>query len=923
MHPTYALGKAITMTLPVLSTKLYAPPLRTNWVKRNRLIQRIEDGAQQGRRLTLISAPAGFGKTTLVSEWMHADHFDRQSVWLSLDQSDNDPLQVLHYLIAALKQTDPSIGASVETALQSRQPPPIVNLIGLLINDIAAAGKQILLVLDDYHQIQLAEVHQMIEHLLERQPQTLHLAILTRQDPPLPLPRLRARGQITEIRERDLRFSESEAESFFHQTMGLDLQSSAINTLATRTEGWIAGMQLAAIALQEATDDGSINDFITTFAGSDRYIVDYLVTEVLNSQPERVSEFLMKTSILDRLCSPLCDAILTESGQPGEESQEILDSLERMNMFIVPLDNQRKWYRYHHLFGDLLRLRLDRRGKETVHGLHQRAAEWLGANGLIDEAIHHALAAENTPFAAGLVNRNWRQAQHEGRPKVALKWIEMLPKEWVASNALLSAANAWTMYLLGRTDAVLPHVYDANRALAALVAEGKVPEDDFEYYSLPGQMFALQALIALRKGEAERGRAFAHEAIRTAPPQDVLSLGLAWSALGGSYREGGNLEEAIPCYYQAIEKNTQSGNIIAATIGGRHLGRCLQIQGQLKEAEQVYQSILNRADEKGQLHLPAYGMIFVALAEIYYERNELEKARSFLDKGLELGQRGGYVELFVASAILEARLRKVNGDLPGAVDALQKMYESVRKADEPLAEADVVAWLSRMQAETGDQARLLQWVEELTAQTGAESGQMRWMKKFSLVRLLISLQRWEEAFNLCEELEKAAADAKSVGRQIEALMLQAENHWLLSRKEPAAACLNQSLCLAEPRGYLRLFLDEGPRLEPVLAAMVKRPIDPEAHNAFSLRLLKGFPTADSAKEERQTPGQLALVDPLSDREIEVLRLLVQGLTLAEIAKKLYLSPNTLKAHTQNIYSKLDAHSRVEAANKARELGFIS
>ncbi len=680
----------MTLTLPVLSTKLYAPPLRPNWVKRSRITERLEDGLRQGRRFTLISAPAGFGKTTLVSEWILMTSLGHRAVWLSLDAGDNDPFQVLQCLIVAFKQVDEAIGQSVQTAMQSRQPPTHNLLIELLINDIVAAGKKLLLVLDDFHLVHSTETHQMFEHLLERQPPILHTVMLTREDPPLPLPRLRARGQITEIRERDLRFSRSEAELFFHQTIFLNLDNNDVQTLAARTEGWIAGMQLAAIAMQEAADTASMHQFIASFAGNDRYIVDYLVSEVLNSLPDRVREFLMETSILDRLCGPLCDAVLTGCEVPGE-SQEILVTLERMNIFIVPLDNQREWYRYHHLFGDLLRLRLSRRGEDAVRQLHQRASEWLGTNNLIEQAVQHALSAKNTPYAADLVNRNWRQAQHEGSPIVALKWIEMLPNEVVSSSALLSAAKAWTLYLLGRTEQVLPCVSDEKRALAALESEGKVPKDNFEYYSLPGQMAALQSLIALRRGETEIGRMFAREAIHIAPPQDFISLGLAWSALGGSYREEGNLEEAIPCYYQAVEKNSLSGNLIAETIGSRHLGRTLQIQGRLKEAEDLYQSVLSRAVEKRQSHLPAYGVVWVALAEIAYERDDLEKARSNLMDGLALGRAGGALDLLVASAILEARLCKVKGDLPGAIAALQEIYRSVQKAGEPLAETEVAA----------------------------------------------------------------------------------------------------------------------------------------------------------------------------------------------------------------------------------------
>jgi len=916
------------MAIPVLATKLYTPPPRPNWVERSHLIQRLENGIRQGRRLTLVSAPAGFGKTALISEWISGMDPARPVAWLSLDGGDNDPVQFLHYWVAALQKADPQIGQTVQAALQSNQTPPLSNLVEGLINDASAAAQHFLFVLDDYHLITAGLVHPLVQLWLERQPLSVHTILVTREDPPLPLPRLRARGEITEIRERDLRFSEPEAAAFLNQTMRLNLGSEAVSSLESRTEGWVAGLQLAAIALQEIPDASGVENFIATFAGSDRYIVDYLVSEVLVSQPAEVSDFLMETSILERMCAGLCDAVLY-SGQRAGKSQEILDLLERVNMFIVPLDNRREWYRYHHLFADLLRQRLMHKGEGYVNALHQRAAEWFAAQGLIDEALKHALAAQNSAYAADLVNRNWRKALHEGRLKTVLKWIEMLPKDVVASSALLSAANSWIFYLMGKTDAVELHAANAVRALSILASEGKVPQDDFEYTSLPGQMGALQALIALRKGEPHSALAFAKEAIRVSPPQETLGLGLAWSALAGSYRELGDIQESIPPYHQALQTNRASGNIIALTIGTRHLIRAYQIQGCLEEAEELCLSTLHLAEQAGQVQLPAYGVLYVTLGDLNYERNQLEKARALLDQGLEQGKRGGYVELLVASGILEAKLRRVIGDLTGAVTVLEETYQTAVRQDEPIAEAEVSAWLARLQAETGNLQAAARWAGGLEPHADRAAGLPRGIELFSLARVLIALDRKEEALGLAVQLEKMAVEKSSAGRQIEALMLQAEIYWLSSNPDRAAALLEQALVLAEPRGFTRLFLDEGSRLQPILAACRKAVRNEPIRKNMVERLLGAFPDPSisgsgvtASPPDGSKHPQPGLIDPLSEREIEVLRQLALGLTVAEVARQLYLSPNTLKAHTQNIYSKLDVHNRVEAVNKARELGLI-
>lgn len=887
------------MDTPLLQTKLYIPPLRPNLVPRPRLIESLNAGLNH--KLTVISAPAGFGKTTLVTEWNRQIQPGTEVAWLSLDGSDNEVARFLTYLVAALQTIDSDLGDAVVSLLGSPRPPPLENLITLLVNDLTTLSGRAILVLDDYHVISNLDIHQALTFLLDNLPPQLHLVLVSREDPVLPVHRLRGQGQVTEIHARELRFSEDEAAHFLNQTMGLNLIPEHIAVLERRTEGWVAGLQLAAISMQGIADR---KDFIEAFAGDDRYVADYLIAEVIERQPPSIQDFLLKTAVLDRFTASLCDAVIG-----GEKGRDILHHLEQANLFIISLDNKREWYRYHHLFGQLLRYRLrEEVGAEGIKQLHQRAAAWCIQNDLIEEALHHALAAEDFDTAAHLIESVSSPMIGRGEMKTVQNWIESLPEEIVQERPRLGIALAWIFHMNEQGEAVEPLLQDAERALAG----GRF--DQTTEAEVRGHIYVLRAYRALNQNDPPRALQLLAEAMTYLPEDELYLRSLVAFSQGVIYKLGGAWEQAAQAFQRTQSYGQASGNL-AVTMGAcTHLAGMLITQGRLRQAAKLCRDTIENhlADQQGS-PIPNLGFVYIKLGEVLYEWNELEAANDNLEMGLALNE-----ELMVAwpwtrdGVIGLARLKLAQGEPEEAQVLLEQANDINDQLQELFDKIDMTVWQVRLWLAQNNLTAAVRWKREY--QTNTESGDE--MADIVLARVLLVQENADQALAVLGPISEAAAANGRINTQIETLALQALAYQAKHDHLQARTALAQALSLAEAEGYIRTFVDEGPQMKALLSTIRRQPS--VGDRAYIDRLLVAF----AAEEKRPQSSFSPLVEPLTDREMAVLRLIAAGLSNREIADELYLSVNTIKWYTSHIYGKLGVSKRAEAVARAHELGIL-
>jgi len=924
------------MSAPILATKLYIPAPPPRAVRRTRLIERLNDGLH--RKLTLVSAPAGFGKTTLVSDWIV--DCDRKMSWLSLDEGDSDPARFLTYLVAALRKVAPNIGEGVLAMLQSPQPPPAEPILTRLLNEITTVPDDFILVLDDYHAIDARPVDSALTFLVEHLPPQMRLVIATREDPQLPLARLRARDQLTELRVTDLRFTPSEAAAFLNQAMGLDLSAEDIEALDTRTEGWIAGLQLAAISLQGHQDATS---FIKSFTGSHHFVMDYLVEEVLQQQPESVQSFLLHTSILNRLCGPLCDAVLIDEVTSG---QETLEYLERANLFIIPLDNERRWYRYHHLFADLLRQRLEtddrrqttddsleglnakqnRRKAEgsknltqyairntqpepssvvrrtsSVEELHIRASQWYEENGLEIEAFHHAVAANDVERAERLVEGKGTPLHLRGLVTSMLDWLGSLPKEVMDARPSLWVKYGSLMLVAGQTTGVEDKLAAGEAAL-----QGR--EMDNKTRHLIGQIAAARATLALTRYDPVTMIAQSRRALEYLSPNSRSLRGNANWTLGYAYFFLGDRVAARQALTEAITLSEAIGDIfttILATIG---LGNVQEVDNQLYQAAETYRRVLQMAgDQPLQIIYEAH----LGLARVLYEWNELDAAEQHGQQALHLArQYEKVIDRFIVCEVFLARLQLARGDVDGAVVTLAQASQTARQKNFVFRIPEVAA------------QQVVTYLHQGNLTTAADLAQTF---KLPIGQARVHLAQGDASAALAQ-LEPFRQQMEAKGwedERLKIMLLQAIALNAHGDKERAVQLLGEALALAEPGGFVRIFLDEGAPMEQLLA-------EANAHGMmrdYTGMLLSLF--QETTKEEGLAiePSSFllrpsSLVEPLSPREIEVLQLIAQGLSNREISERLFLALDTVKGHNRKIFDKLQVQRRTEAIARARELGLL-
>ncbi len=869
------------MPITILATKLYLPPPRPNIVPRPRLLEKLNEGLH--RKLTLISAPAGFGKTTLVTSWIAAGQ--QPAAWLSLDEGDGEPARFLAYLVAALQQIAPGIGQSVLPGLQSPQPPPTESVLTTLLNDIAVWPDPFILVLDDYHVVDAQPVDQAVAFLLAHQPPHMHLVITTREDPNLPLPRLRVRGQLTELRANDLRFTRDEAASFLQQVMGLELSEANIAALEARTEGWIAGLQMAALSLQGQQE---IGQFIQSFTGSHRFVLDYLIEEVLLQQPARIQEFLLQTAVLNQLTGPLCDAVTGQSN-----GQEILEALERANLFLVPLDNERRWYRYHHLFIELLRQRLPQsREADDIANLHRRASQWYEANGLYLEAFHHATAANDVDRAVRLIEGEGLPLYFRGEVAPVQQWLDALPEAEFKARPSLWVTYASVLTLTGRLHDNIEEILQA--------AEAALPDPalDDKTADLHGQIAAIRAMLGIVKNEVANIVTQSQRALALLHPDNApMRTTTAWT-LGYAYQVQGKRAAAKAAYAETIAESQKSGNIMTEIAATTCVGQIQEADNQAHQAAATFQRILRLM---GDPPWPAACEACVGLGRIHYQWNALAAAEQYGQQGLALARQLENVDTPAACGVLLARVMLAQGDAAGALAILDETEQFVRQKQ-------FNHWLGEITA-VRIQTLLHQGNLAATAQL-AESHDL----PLSQARIHLAQGDPDAAMTkLTPERQQAEAN-EWLDKQLQVRLLEALAHQAAGDSKRAMQAIGAALALAAPGGLLRPFVDEGAPMTGLLREAVKAGVTP----AFAQQVLAAFGETAVVPP----PSAQPLPDPLSERELEVLRLLPTALTGPEIASELMISLNTLRTHTKNIYSKLGVNSRRTAVHRAKELNIL-
>ncbi len=897
------------MPQALVKTKLRAPKPRPNLVARPRLREVLV--RHEGRTLTLVSAPAGFGKTTLLGEWSEDRLAEGFSVaWVSLEGSDNDPARFLSYLVGALQEIEEGIGEGVLASLRSPESPPIEAVIGTLVNELAGIEQEITVVLDDYHVIGSEAIHEATSFLLEHLPENVHLVISSRTDPPLPLPRLRARNQITELRAADLRFTPDEATAFLGDVMGLALSASDVAALEEVTEGWVAALQLAALSMQ---DRGDVSGFVEAFSGSNRHVLDFLAEEVLGRQPEEVREFLLETSVLERMSAPLCDAL---SGHT--DGQRMLERLERDNLFVVPLDDERRWYRYHHLFADFLRGRLNAESQELAGDLHLRASGWYEENGLVAEAIEHALSvpASDQERAVRLVELGIEDAWSRGEFPTVLRWLEALPTAAKRLRPRLFLQHAQVLAFTGRPDEVEPLLEEAERA-----ASEATTEDDRRY--LLGFASAVRSWRARLRGDAPLAIELARRALSLLPDEEARQRNFAAICLGDALWTTGDPAAADQALAEATETGRAAGHVYGTlTAMVWHAGVQME-RGRLREAANTLRRAARLVAEEGVELLPAAGVVHIGMADLLYERDDIDGAERELARGMELAERTREVSSLVWGYVTLSQAKRARGDEESALEMARKAERIARDSGAGPEVAVAGAWITQLYLARGELAAAVAFERERAANAAAADDASWVVDRVTSARVLHARGQHHEALRLLGEPREATEAAGRTGVLIWIIALQALALWAANEKEQAVSTLTEALALAEPEGCVRIFVDEGAAMGDLLSAILEARQGGrlDAASRVSTRYLAKL-LAALAQDAASPAAAGRLPEPLRERELEVLALIAAGNSNKEIARKLFVSMSTVKTHVNNLYRKLDARSRTQALARAREMGLL-
>jgi LuxR family maltose regulon positive regulatory protein len=883
------------MSTVLLKTKLYVPPARPELVPRPHLIARLNDGLN--RKLILVAAPAGYGKTTLVSGW--AKNCEQPVGWLSLDERDNEPTRFLTYLIAALQTIEATLGQDILAALRSSPAASIADWLPILLNQLDDMATPFVLVLDDYHLITTPAIQHALAFLLEHQPARMHLAIATRKDPPLPLPRLRARDQLVELRQADLRFTPEETSFFLQRVTGKELRAEEVSALVTRTEGWIAGLQMAALSIRERED---VARLISTFGGSHEYIVDYFAAEVLAQQPEPIKNFLLRTSVLDRLCGSLCDAV---TGQTG--GQHTLEQLQRANLFVVPLDSEHAWYRYHHLFRDLLRKQLQQEQPDSAFELRRRASQWCEDHQLFDEAIEQALTAHDEPRLARLLDDHAEEFFSRGESVTVLRWITALPDELRRVRPALGIIQALTLSAVGNLREAERALQEVDQVLANL--DGTVPH----HRELLGRAAAAHALVATYQDDPQITLSHARRALDFAPGDTGWRSSVLLARSNANFLIG-DVPACLADLETALAIATAQHDHMLALFEMAKLAQTSWTHGQLTRAVQVCQTALRYIDQHDLSRATLIDQVYITWGAILCERNDLDHAAEYLLRGLELSRSGQDVLDQLLAYRTMARLRIAQRDLPAAAECLQQAEALCQSYHIPLQHlSTLIGVKAHCLIRQGKFAEANTELHRLDVEADPKIPFAYYGRVYvSLAQLRLvqgDLPAAEQALDRVLGFAQASGQRRWV---ISAHILRALLYQTRRGLPQALSALEEAMDWCEPAGFIQEFLDEGEPMRALLHEAVRRHVKPE----FAQQMLQRFST------DRAAEKSIGLVEPLSDREIEVLQLVAEGRSNQEIAAQLYLSLRTIKFHTSNIYGKLGVKNRTEAVARARDLGLL-
>jgi LuxR family maltose regulon positive regulatory protein len=901
-----------------LITKLHVPPVPPGWLTRPRLRKQLD--AALRCRLTLVCAPAGFGKTTLLSEWIALQAGESATsappaAWLSVDKEDNDPDRFWTYFVAALQTVQSGLGQRSLEMLETGKAPSIRAMLTTLVNDISEAKRDFVLILDDYHEIASKSVHESIAFLVDHLPPRAHLVLATRVDPPLPLARLRVRGQLNELRAADLRFTTDEATAFFNDIMELGLTTDNVRALDSLTEGWIASIRMAALSMQGCEN---IPSFIAEFTGTHRHVMDYLVEEVLGRQRPSVQQFLVRTSVLDRLSAPLCNAVTG-----GDNAEEMLDHLQSANLFVVPLDESRKWFRYHHLFSDLLRDRLQKTQPDRIPMLHRRASQWFEREGLTSEAIQHSLAAKDLDRAADLIESVAVPLISQGKISAPQGWLEKLPEEVILSRPWLCIGLANVREARGQLVAVQPLV-DAVEGILSRARTAKTPREAESDRRIRNHLTSLRIPLFLARGETDEAIRLCHEAIEHSADDQPTVRCMSVLLLGLAHWMKGDMSSAVPYLEEAAVYGQTTGNFFITLVAMGHLADIYVRQGRLHEAAEASRKAIRLGTEWGGGEpLPATSYAHICLAQILYQWNEIEEAIHYVNRAIELGRQGVQLTIAVMAVPGLAPLTELIGQTTALSDALDELEGVARASRSTVMTRVTASWRARLSLARGDIGQALQWAASRERSKGDRDEGLEFALEFeylTLARLKIARGQLQGVPAMLDQVRKRAEAEGRMGSVLEILVLLATTLRAQGRADEAMKTLQRALSLAEPEGYVRIFVDAGEPMAELLRSALRERIMPDYVSVLLASF--GTTTGRDGSTGITVPRVKPMSEPITRRELEVLRLLAAGASNQQIAEELVLVTGTVKAHLLNIYRKLDVHSRTQAVARARELRLL-
>ncbi len=880
------------------SLKFHIPSVSQNQVSRDQLIQRLQTGLTLGHGLTLVSAPAGYGKSALIVEWLR--QVKTAVSWLTLDEADDDPLRFFLYFVTALQKLRPSIGAELLGVIHSGHLPPVDTLVNVLVNELLTSQSALVLVLDDFQHIQDKTILEVIHAILAHELVSLHIVLITREDPALPLGRMRSRNQLTEMRASDLRFSKAEINTLFLKVMQFNLSESDLLVLEQRTEGWAAGLQLVGLSMQGRQD---LSHFVTTLNGNHRFILSYLTEEVLNRQPQSVQKFLMQNSILSSLTGDLCDALTQQTN-----SAEVLETLYSDNLFIIPLDDEQRWYRFHPLFADLLHSQLKQTNPEEIKALHQRASTWYESNQMPMDAIEHALMAKDFQRVITLLEQHNLTLLNQGYIRRVESWIHSIPEEWQSKSPRTSLRFAWIHLLRGNPVQVNLYLKQARGALAD---QGETQETN----DLRAECYALESNLQQTEGNIPEAITAGEQALRWVAAENDRVKGLAYLGLGASYRQALNFEKALDTFHQAIHFSQIADDLVSGMLATTHLVLMCHQHGRLHLAERYASQAIEWMEQSNIVPPPIVGAVYGSLGLVYYEWNQLEKAREYFLRGIQSGTFSGHNASLIYTKLNLSLIQKAEGDMDSARLALQEAEQIFRRGAPGWLRPNLIYRQVQMAVADHnlDEAEALLQASDVHPVGPINNAMFEiYLAKVCLLRARKKESDLNQAMDLLERLRTETEKQSLTGVTLQVLLQGAQLFALKEDFNKSLTWLSEALIIAEPEGYFRIFLDEGPTMAELLKKIPDSP--------YAQKLLAGFPEFTVDLNHRD--AEAGLIDPLSEREMEVLTLLSQGLTYAEIAQTLIVSVNTVRYHVKGIYGKLNVDKQARAIEKARTLKLL-